>query len=192
MVFSGFCSSDDQPAIVNIIVYGDFVEPMKTYDSLVQDFNKSELTDSIKIVGRPISVPAIKFKIDTLRVKKYGVEFKELDSLIKNISDTNFDINKSNSLLLSGHNGAKIPLSALSEVILQQEYYKPEIFIPTPACFSFKNECVAKVELFCRKKNMKKLITFIQENMQKYTADFANKTWSYEIVKNKLQSETEQ
>ncbi|NJO87573.1 MAG: hypothetical protein HC831_00380 [Chloroflexia bacterium] len=189
--FFGFCSSGNDTGIVNLIVFDDFVDPMKTYDSLVQDFKNSGLIDSVKIEGRPISVPVIKFKIDTFRVERYGVKLTEIDSLIKNLSDLNFNPNDVAHLLVSGFNSEKIPMAAISEVILEKEYYKPDIFTPTPDCFKFQNECVVKVELFCTKKNMKKLIKFINENMQQYTTDFTNETWKYEIIKNKLMSESD-
>jgi hypothetical protein len=190
-IFAGFCSSSDQPAIVNIIVYEDFADPKKTYDSLVQDFNESELVDSIKIIGRPVSVPVVKFKFDTLRVERYGVDFKEIDSLVKTLSHKSFDIDKLNNMLVDGYDGVKIPISAISDIILEQEHYRPEIFLPTPECFKFKNECVVKVELFCKRKNMRKLINFIQENIPKYTTGFTNENWRYEIVKGKLPNEEE-
>jgi hypothetical protein len=112
-IFAGFCSSSDQPAIVNIIVYEDFADQKKTYDSLVQDFNESELVDSIKIIGRPVSVPVVKFKFDTLRVERYGVDFKEIDSLVKTLSHKSFDIDKLNNMLVDGYDGVKIPISAI-------------------------------------------------------------------------------
>ncbi len=191
-ISSGLCCSRNQHRIVNIIVYDDFRGSIKTYDSLVQNLKKSEFIDSIKNFGKPILVPAIKLNIDTLRAERYGIKFKEVDSLIKTLQFTNFDFDKLINLQVSGFDGVKIPIKTFTEVILEQEYYKPEIFAPDTFCYRFKNECVVKVELFCRKKNINKLIKFIQQKMEEYTADFISETLRYEILKNKLTSEPKQ
>ncbi len=185
-VLIGFCSSTNQQGLVNIILYGNFVEPQKTYDSLIYDFTATELVDSIKITGKPLLVPVINFNIDTIRAEKYGMDVKKIQELTKNISYENFNENRLNNLFISNLDGKKIPITAVTEVVLNRQYYKPEMYQPVPECYKYNGECVAKIELFCQKKNVKKLAKFALENMKKYAAHFAIENWRFEIIKNKV------
>jgi len=171
--------------IVNIIIYDDFVNPKHTYDLIVGDFIKSEFIDSIKIVGKPLFTEEINFKIDTARVHRYGIQLNDLVELLDSIKKQSLPENFENhNIQLIGDR--QIPVSAVSIMHLELKPYKPKIFLPEPKCYKFKNECVVKVELYCKKQSRKKIIEYIQASMNKYTTAFINEMWRYEIVKDKL------
>ena len=120
------CVSHKKAKIINVIVKGHFVNPQQTYDTLITDFTKSQLIDSLKIIGRPIQVPTLKIEIDTLAVNRYEISLSEINKKIKTLNQ--LTKNRILNEAIINKTGQKIPLSAFSEIYFVAEYYKPDFF----------------------------------------------------------------
>lgn len=161
---------------LEVIVYNKFFNPQKEYDALIEDFTATSLIDSLKIIGRPIEIPSIKFEIDTSRVIEVGIPFNVIDEQLKKWSQLN-DINEISNQVVTNEPGQKIPLSFICKFYIKAEYYKPEVFIPTPKAFDHEGFSVVKIEFYLKSKDKKKLIEFIKN----YANKGANK-WEMEIL----------
>jgi hypothetical protein len=164
-----------QSDTVNLIVYTYFVNPQATYDSICKDFTQSGLVDSLKIIGRPILVPAIVFKIDTLRVKMCGISMAELQGKIKRIDKLKPLKELEKQLVIADASGRQIRFETFTSICFQAEYYRPEIYLPKPESFKYHGIIAVKIEFYCKNANKKKLVELIKSNIHRYS--------DFEIVK---------
>ena len=184
IVLVSSCVSKSKLRSVDLIIYTEFFNPQETYDSLTNDFMESGLVDSVKIIGMPIELPTLDIQIDTMAVRRYEISFDTLNNCIENIKNNGVKV--SNGLLnhpLVNESGQRIPLSAVSKVYYQLEYYKPQIFMPEPVVFYYKNAHAVKVELYSIKKHEKNLIELIMNRVPDYSGNFISGQWEFEVLK---------
>ncbi|MBN1181084.1 MAG: hypothetical protein JXB49_02275 [Bacteroidales bacterium] len=163
------------------------MNPQKTYDSLRNDFTNSGLIDSLKIIGRPITVSSIHFHIDTSIIKKYNVSIGNVKEQIA-VMDKSTTLNELMDQFIINDSGQKVPIHTFIEFKLMSEYYEPEIYVPNPEVYYYHDKKAVKIELYCKKENEKKLIEFVSRNISDYSHRYNNEYWSWEVVKTKIRS----
>ncbi len=178
------CVCGTKMSNIGLIFYMDFVNPQKTYDSLVNDYMLSGLTDSIKIIGCPIMVSSLDIQIDTQAVKEYGISFETLKDKVGSINKLKTFYELSEQYVIN-ESGQKIPFGAFSKIYVKPEYYKPGIFIPEPEVYYFNNRRAVKMELYCKRKNEKELIESIKSRIPDYSDKYVNTEW--QIIKQNIQ-----
>ncbi|MBW1294999.1 hypothetical protein [Aquimarina litoralis] len=171
------CASYQKNEILELIVRNEFLDPPKAYDMLIEDFVKTGLIDSLKIIGRPISIPKLEFEIDTLRIHQMGISMSLIQENLKKI-DPSKGIDEIIHQYITTESGQEIPLSAVCKAYLKAGYYKPEIFASIPETYYYKDEKVVKIVFYPKKDNTKRLIEFTNE----YFNMGANKKWDIEII----------
>ncbi len=176
LVFS--CTTPKQ-AVVNLIVYTDFVNPKSTYDSLVKDINQLELVDSIKIIGRPLSVSAIEIQIDTLRANKYGVSIEEIKNKTGIVNENRSQLSELMNSYILAKTGESIPVSAVATYYFVMKNYKPQIFIPRTEGYKHKDRRAVKVELYCKRNKEYEAIKFLTDSISNYSDVFG---WEYQRI----------
>ncbi|SEL99736.1 hypothetical protein SAMN04487910_3852 [Aquimarina amphilecti] len=167
------CSAYQKKETLEIIVSNKFLNPQKEYDVLIDDFTATDLIDSLKIIGRPIKIPSLQYKIDTLRAVKLGIQLNVLEENFKKINQLKNidDILRQNII---NESGQKIPISSICKIYKTFEYYKPNVFIPKPEIYNYKNDTVVKIEFYLKNGNRKKLI--------KFSKKYLNNKWNIEIL----------
>ena len=177
------CVGGAKMSNIGLIFYTDFVNPQKTYDSLVNDFMLTGLADSIKIIGRPVTVSCLDIRIDTPVVKEYGISLEKLKDKVESINKLKTLDELSEQYVIS-ESGQKIPFGAFSKIYVKPGYYKPGIFIPEPEVYYFNNRRVVKMELYCKRKNEKELIELIKNRIPDHSDKYVNPEW--QIVKQNI------
>ncbi len=171
------CANGQKTETLEIIIYNKFVDPQKEFDALIEDFMATRLVDSLKILGRPIKTPSIKFEIDTLRATQLGISLNLAEENLKNIyqlKNTDEILNQS----IVNESGQKIPISLFCKIYMKWEYYKPKIFIPNPEIYNYKDRSVVKIEFYLKNNNKKRLIEFINS----YIHSGPINKWEIEII----------
>lgn len=142
-----------QPGL-KLVIYDDFVDPLETYETLIEKFNGTNLVDSIRIIGLPIYEPVLKFKIDSQVVELYDILYTTIEqALSKNYSSETELMN----YMVINKSGNEIPLSAIGTLNATKENYKPDIFIPRPETYTHNGVKCVRIEFFCKKKDRQML-----------------------------------
>lgn len=182
MVVITSCVSSSKIRSLDLILYDDFSNPKDTYDSLRIDLMELGLVDSLKIIGRPIRENVIEIRLDTLRLLTLDFSLEVVEDEIIKIDNYKKNLNIAD-YTIANKSGREIPISEFSQMYIESNYYKPEIFITEPAVFFYNNSKVVKIELYCKKRNEKELTKFIMSTIPNYSYDFSNRDWRFEIVK---------
>jgi hypothetical protein len=164
---------------VNLIIYSDFAEPKKVYTSLIDEISELKLTDSIKVIGRPLMENTIDIQIDTAKAMEFGLTVAEVREKIS-VSNKFDIIDELIYMSITTNLGSKIPLSAIASYHLSCNYYKPHIFVLTPENYYLKGKKAVKIEFYCMNGKKKELIEFIKNNMDRIS-DIGLKT-NYEFI----------
>ncbi len=174
---------------INLIIYTDFFNPLKTYKNLKEDLVNTGYIDSMKVIGRPLYKPEIVVQFDTVKVIAYGFDIDTIaaitaDSIIsvKNIHDIQ-------RIMFRNKSGFMISLSEISVLLERNSYYEPDIFLPDPKVYYYKGRSAVKLQLYYKKAMKKKLIEYIHGNIQNHS-DALNLGWDgygfdkieYEII----------
>lgn len=181
LMISSCVGSTKKVGNVDLIFYTYFTNPKETYDSLITDFTRSGLVDSIKIIGRPITVPSLDIQIDTAAAHRYGILLETLKEKIDMLHQLASPDELSEQFVIN-KSGQKIPVPAFLEVYIKPEQYKPKIFIPKPEVYHYKDQRAVKMEIYCKRKNEKKLIEFIQSRVPDYSGEFVDEAWRFEFI----------
>ncbi|MEM6813789.1 MAG: hypothetical protein AAF600_05275 [Bacteroidota bacterium] len=166
---------------VNVIVYNNFFYSQKNYDSITAEFLKSDLVDSLKIVGRPIKKSYLTFQIDTLAVTRYGVAMEVLDKKIDSIRGKS--IEEVQQARVSNKSGQRIPLSAISKIYASWDYYRPDIYLPEPSSFEYQDRKAIKIKLYTKKRNTRKLRAFASKKVMEFLNTARASHYEFEILK---------
>ncbi|QCE40687.1 hypothetical protein [Psychroserpens sp. NJDZ02] len=144
----------------------DIHEPTPNYNyvSLTNNLLNTNLIDSLKVIGRPLTKKAVKFEVDTLRVNKLNVSLTKLSDKIKK-----YDLNKDRfeDMSIENQDGQEVPLGAILTLTRFIDYDKPKIFIPEPRYFLHKGEGAVKFEIFYKKNVEVELHKIIKEYTSK-------------------------
>ncbi len=176
------CSGTTPSRTVNIIIYTNFINPKKTYEALNNEFLKSNLIDSLKVIGLPIFVGSYEILLDTVAIEQHNISLENLEVRLQKLRDS-ISGNVLSKQVITNESGKQIPLSAFAKIHLKSGYYKPEQFVPEPKVFYYQDKRAVKLELYCSKKNKKQLIEFIKNILPEYSKDFIEPQWQFEIVK---------
>jgi hypothetical protein len=167
-----FLSGSSLNGQLNLIIYTDFINPKSTYDSLRKDIMLTGLADSITITGMPIMVPAIYIQIDTTKANLLGIAPDDIyDKIEKSDKDNNF-INELQKMYIKNKSGQMIPIANIISIHYSLDYYMPEVFKPSPDTFCYQGIRAVKVELYCQKRNEKKLGEYIKGHIDDYADGF--------------------
>jgi hypothetical protein len=170
-----------QPNIIKLIVYSDFMNPKVVYDSLVNEVSRLDLTDSIKIIGRPIMDEVPEILINSRFLKKFGIAEDEVRGKFDSVSKYK-NIEDILKIRILDRPKNWVTFGDVASLRLKPVYYKPEIFIPNPETFYFEGRRAIKVEFYCKPMKAKKLVEYINKNMDRFSDVKALKT-EYEIFK---------
>lgn len=181
MVLLGSCATQNKMKPINIVVYGNILNPQTTYDSIANSIKSSGLVDSVKIIGNPIRKPSLVFEIDTPAISRHHISYGAFDKKIKSLSSESAP-NELRRASIINKFGQKIPLSEVSKIYSKWEYYLPQIFKPTPDPFYFRKRKAVKIELYGAKRNKKVITEFMTEKMTGLSGRSMPKLWEFEIV----------
>lgn len=179
---------------LSLIIYTDFINPKSTYDSLRKDIMLTGLADSLAIIGMPIMVPTIDIKIDSIKATQLGISPNDIYNKINESTSEINSLIEIQNMYIKNKSDQMIPIANIVSLYSSLDYYMPEIFKPSPDTFCYLGIRAVKIELYCQKKNKKKLGEYIRDHIDDY-ADGFNYIYykiKYEIVRNKkYNSETE-
>jgi hypothetical protein len=157
-----------QPNIIKLIVYSDFMNPKVVYDSLVNEVSGMDLTDSIKIIGRPIMDEVPEILIDSRLLKRFGLTEEEVRGKFDSVSKFKNIADIMKIRILDGPKNW-VTFGDVASLRLKPVYYKSEIFVPFPESFEFNGRKAVKVEFYCKPMKAKKLVEFINRNMDRFS-----------------------
>jgi len=150
------CASRAGANKLGIIIYTDFLYPNERFENLIADLQNTGLLDSIKVIGWPVDEGVLEFEVDSSAAKYYGIAFETLERVIDSAESLPSAM-QIDHLFVENESGKQVPLSVVAATYYKQVDYKPEIFLREPEVFYYENEEAVKIELFCNRKNKKKL-----------------------------------
>jgi len=148
---------------IDLIVYDQFLNPVKEFEWMRNRMISSGLSDSVFVMGFPVYDNTVKIIPDTLKSKVYDISLSEInfDDIVKNSQNID-DI--TNHIVISA-SGQSIPLTAFVEIRTVQEAYKPSVFKPSPETLLHNGEVVVKFEIYFKQKHKKELIKMIHKDI---------------------------
>ncbi|TSE06345.1 MULTISPECIES: hypothetical protein [Aquimarina] len=167
---------------MDIIIYTDFLNPQQTYDQIRNNMMQTGLIDSLKIIGRPITVSSLDIQIDSVAVQQLEISVEDLENKIEAIYTSKISPSDVMHQSINNNSGKKIPISAFSKIMIKPINYEPKIFIPLPEVYYHEDKKAVKIECYHKKKNRKKLLEFIQKTMPKYADEFSLLKIDFEII----------
>jgi len=176
------CTAISQPKNVTLIVYTDFIDPQKTYDTLINNFTQSGLVDSLKITGRPIFINTLRFDIDTLKVNHFGISIADVQDKISKTTKSHANRELMEEFIKTDGN-ENIPISSLVKVYSISDYYKPELFLPEPNVYYYNDKRCVKVQFYCQPRSKKRLTKFINSYLSNYSGSYAEESITWEFLK---------
>ncbi|WP_299213599.1 hypothetical protein [uncultured Aquimarina sp.] len=178
-------SSCGSEKVVDLIIYDEYALPLPHFcPKLKEDLEASKLLDSIKFYGTPIPVSTLSLTIDTSAVKRLDIPIDKFSKRLKEVEDSlnsgskNFQ-NVTYLDYLNPKDGKKIPFSSLVEIKAHSGYLQPEVFIPEPKEFYYKDERAVNVKLYVKDGKMKETLLFVK---QLINSDYKKSFTKYEIT----------
>jgi hypothetical protein len=161
--------SESKEHKINLYIYTDFINPLKTYIALKEDLVNTNYLDSLKVIGRPLFEQELVIQLDTPRVMSYGFDFDTLNANIADKIGTIKNVVDIENIRLKNKSGFYMLLGQIAELKMAQGYFEPEIFLPQPEVYYHNGRSAVKLELYYKHGTKKKLIAYIRENIEKYS-----------------------
>ncbi len=175
----------NKTARIDLMVYSVFPNPQKVFDSVQYHIQSTGIVDSITITGQPIMTNSINYRIDTTRLKQYGISMEAVNQKISSYSSKQITVHVLDSLAgetIATINGQEIPFGAIASLYIEKSFYKPQIYKPVPQQYIYQGRRAVKISLYCRKGDKKFLMKQLPYLFQLATDKFMYKAPDFEIV----------